>query len=807
MSNPAKDTIAEPKISKLKADFDKKLPGYIEKVQGVWSQISLVDWNERLAESLRYYCHRLAGSSSTYGHDELADTLRDIEKLIDELIDSSNSISDKAYQTIDDKIKKLVIKEANIHKSLELDSVEPSDDNPLTIFIIDDDSDTGLFVQAAVNQLGHKGLFFSSIKEALASLKAAKPSLILLDINFPEGNLAGIKAIARIRNILDFRVPIVMMSTRKDIKIRLQASTSGSDGFLAKPINVHQLSETIAKNIVPSRFYNKRILIVDDDRSTGLFYRALLKKEGIESHIVTDPLKTIQAINDFRPHLILMDNIMPNCLGTELAEIIRQDPSLFHIPIIFITADNDFSLPSKIFSLGAKGYLVKPINKEEFFHTIEENILNQDRLKKQFKTNPYLSNRSVYTNQSQFFTDIETKISGAIRSVFGMMLIEIQNFTELRAKVGLSKASLITDKVVEELDKLNLSGTIACKTSESCAMVFFEDETADAIEEKSSQLLASEIKAIGENAEFFDDAKLTYSLVLSQNKDLSIDSMLAKCEALAVKARPNKLSLLNLSNSDSQPDLPKEFDVNLSQLIEKKAYTIAYQPIISIEDSNDFFIDTYVRLIDESNNAYTPKEFFGSLSNRENYINLDRFVFENSTKNLLAINNTSRKDVYFIIRLTSHSILNKDTILWMSNQLQNSRMKSEKTLVLSIPESDLIQHTEKYSYFAEKVRMLGCRISLQGYGETNKSRELRDLIKPDFIKFDSIVLKQSTSFKSILSDLVQYSHQHGSTIIATKIESPQLLSEMYQMGVTHFQGYFIEEPSPNIDLDKKIELL
>lgn len=807
MSNPTDSKTSETKLSKLKADFDQKLPGYIQKVQGVWSQITLVDWNERLAESLRYYCHRLAGSSSTYGHTELAETLRNIEKSIDDLIDRSSPLSDKAYQSIDNEIKQLVIKEENVNKELELETVEATDNSPQTIMIIDDDSDTGLFVQTAVNQLGHKGLFFSTIQEALDSLKAVKPSLILLDINFPEGNLAGIEAIARIRNILDFRVPIVMMSTRKDIKIRLQASTSGSDGFLAKPIDIQQLSETISKNIVVSRFYNKRILIVDDDRSTGLFYRALLKKEGIDSHIVTDPLKTIQAINEYRPHLILMDNIMPNCLGTELAEIIRQDPSLFHIPIVFITADNDFKLPSKIFSLGAKGYLVKPIDKNEFLQTVEENILNQDRLKKQFKTNPYLTNRTVYTNQSQFFTDIETKISGALRSVFGMMLIEIQNFSDLRAKVGLSKASLITDKVVEELDKLNFTDTIACKTSESCTMIFFEAESAEAIEEKANQLLASEIKATSENSELFGNAKLTYSLVLSKNKDFSIDSLLARCEALATKARPNKLSLLNFADGDTQTEVPKEFDVNLNQSINNKSYTIAYQPIISIEESNDFFIDTYVRLVDQSNNAYPPKDFFGSFVKRENHIELDRFVLENSTKNLLAINNTSRKDVYFIIRLTSHSILNKDTILWMSNQLQNSRMKSEKTLVISIPESDLIQHTEKYIYFADKVRLLGCRISLQGYGETSKSQELRDLLKPDFIKLDSIALKQSNNFTPLLSDLVQYSKEHGTTIIATKIESPQMLSEMYQIGISHFQGYFIEEPSPNIDLDKKIELL
>ena len=86
----------------------------------------------------------------------------------------------------------------------------------------------------------------------------------------------------------------------------------------------------------------RRILIVDDDRDSTHLLKILLEKTG--GYLVleeNDAAKAHQSAHNFRPDLILLDIMMPQRDGVELASEIGADPQLQRTPIIFLTALGD----------------------------------------------------------------------------------------------------------------------------------------------------------------------------------------------------------------------------------------------------------------------------------------------------------------------------------------------------------------------------------------------------------------------------------------------------------------------------------
>jgi CheY-like chemotaxis protein len=83
----------------------------------------------------------------------------------------------------------------------------------------------------------------------------------------------------------------------------------------------------------------KRILVVDDRASDSRLVKLFLERDNdYVVREVNDAQTALSAAEDFEPHLILLDLMMPGMGGTELAGCIEAIPKLKAVPIVFLTA-------------------------------------------------------------------------------------------------------------------------------------------------------------------------------------------------------------------------------------------------------------------------------------------------------------------------------------------------------------------------------------------------------------------------------------------------------------------------------------
>jgi len=104
-----------------------------------------------------------------------------------------------------------------------------------------------------------------------------------------------------------------------------------------------------------------RILLVDDDPDIIEFIRYNLTREGFNVYTAGNGNDAITLAEDIKPHLILLDIMMPGMDGVETCEEIRNIPQLNNTVIAFLTArGEDFSQIAG-FEAGGDDYITKPI--------------------------------------------------------------------------------------------------------------------------------------------------------------------------------------------------------------------------------------------------------------------------------------------------------------------------------------------------------------------------------------------------------------------------------------------------------------
>ncbi len=107
------------------------------------------------------------------------------------------------------------------------------------------------------------------------------------------------------------------------------------------------------------------IVIADDDPAILRLLTILFMGEGYDVHAVGSGFELIQAAQERRPDLVLIDLMMPDIDGYEAVRQLRADTRTAHLPMIILTARADPGAVVIGFESGADDYVAKPFQAEE----------------------------------------------------------------------------------------------------------------------------------------------------------------------------------------------------------------------------------------------------------------------------------------------------------------------------------------------------------------------------------------------------------------------------------------------------------
>jgi len=119
----------------------------------------------------------------------------------------------------------------------------------------------------------------------------------------------------------------------------------------------------------------KKILIIDDEQNFTKTVKLNLEETGkYEVETKNNGVRCVPFVKRIRPDLILLDVLMPDIGGADVAAQLKEDEGVKDIPIVFITAAVTKDEAGSKFSLiGGRAYLSKPVSTEDLIACIEEN--------------------------------------------------------------------------------------------------------------------------------------------------------------------------------------------------------------------------------------------------------------------------------------------------------------------------------------------------------------------------------------------------------------------------------------------------
>jgi diguanylate cyclase (GGDEF)-like protein len=105
-----------------------------------------------------------------------------------------------------------------------------------------------------------------------------------------------------------------------------------------------------------------RVLVVEDSRVAVALIQRTLAQHDIDTQAINDPGRLLDALESYRPDLILMDMYMPRFNGVEATRALRQMTAYSSLPIVYLSGESEVGMQVEALRLGGDQFLIKPFN-------------------------------------------------------------------------------------------------------------------------------------------------------------------------------------------------------------------------------------------------------------------------------------------------------------------------------------------------------------------------------------------------------------------------------------------------------------
>ncbi|MDM8559884.1 CHASE domain-containing protein [Candidatus Parabeggiatoa sp. HSG14] len=187
-------------------------------------------------------------------------------------------------------------------------------------------------------------------------------------------------------------------------------------------------------------FEKALVLVVDDIETNRHLIKEGLSKVNLDVVEAENGQKAILFAQEYHPNLILMDIKMPVMDGCEATQLLKNEPSIQHIPVIALTASVEVSEKPKIMAYGFNGYLSKPVQMQNLLSELSHYLKYTETTEKK-TTNTQVNNLTnlileKITAHPQLINDLKKEIIPLLEDTSnGMMETDtLDDFTEALLK-------------------------------------------------------------------------------------------------------------------------------------------------------------------------------------------------------------------------------------------------------------------------------------------------------------------------------------------------------------------------------------
>lgn len=806
----------------------QELPRKLAYMQTLWQKLLYVRWDAQALELVRRLVQEIRTLAADQGLDAAAAAARRLEQQLQVLQSRHGAPPETERGRLQGCMQRLAHALLDAHADAPPSSpvpaavtatASPVQDHRRHICILSDDCRDNDAWLARLRHAGYELHLCAGLNELRRVMSQRRPDLLLAEVSLAQSELAGVEAIDALHSEFGAEIPVVFMAARGDLSVRLAAVRAGGLGYFLKPVDEEALLRRIDE-LLPQRRAHFRILIVEDEEQLAGAYALVLQQAGFVAQVLTQPLQILQVLQQFQPDLLLMDLHLPECSGSELMQLIRQDPAYDALPIIFLSGDADPARHNAVLSQGADLFLLKPIKPQQLVSAVSARIGRAHLLRQRLlwlsqrdALTGLLNYRALRSQLDRCLTD--TRIRGNHPAT--LLYLETDQYRALRDRHGLAVLDLL---LVELAGWLRMHITEPAGTLQwvmahlgegrFCVLLPNRDAaTARDIARMLCDAVAAKSFCIGE-----ESLALTFSIGMATPQpeyrtglDWLSGAALA-CDA-ARRAGGGRVELQRAAASDVAEHQRHEHIARLLRAaLETDGFHCVYQPIASLRGQAVERYDVLLRAHDADGHELGVENLLAVARDERLLGAIDRWVVAHVLEVIQRRAATDEQAMFFV-KLSLQTLSDPSAAGWIGSSLAEAGVDGCR-LVFEFNEADVVTSMRLASELSARLHALGCGIALEHFGVAPGAVQLLGHLQVDYVKLDGTLVHAIThrsDAQQRLRNLLDEAAAAGVQVIAGFVEDAASLTALWQCGVQFIQGNFLQEPDASLSFDFRDELL
>ncbi|EGL54595.1 MAG: EAL domain-containing protein [Pseudomonadota bacterium] len=407
-------------------------------------------------------------------------------------------------------------------------------------------------------------------------------------------------------------------------------------------------------------------------------------------------------------------------------------------------------------------------------------------------------------NRSRFIDELEKTVRRAAEGEGDAQLLylTLDDFLSIKEKVGLGTSEVILKSVSDLLQNNLAEHEVIGHYGDQVFTIIVPHHDDAYIDERAESFRRTIDDYVSHVAGKTIDLHCSVGIARINESQLTAEAVLENADRAAMKAQHaggNQVMRFHAQSSEIEQQSSEVWHKQLQTALQEDKFTLFYQPIVSLHGEEQEFYEVLLRL--QVNDEFIAADkFIHHAVQLKMMTEIDKWVIRSALK-ALTIHRQRFPKTRFFIKLSEQSLHEEAFVDWLSASLSAQQLTA-RSLIFEVSETMAIDNVEQVSHVIERLQSLGCEFGLEHFGSGIDFSNSLKAFNVDYLKINGTFVENmahDAENQAAVKAIIEMTKEAGKRSIAEFVSDANSLALLWRLGVDYAQGYYIHEPSAEMN--------